>query len=45
MFFNPPRGWTATLVRLDDRFGSDHYPLLGWLRFSGQPHLLRTAIE
>jgi endonuclease/exonuclease/phosphatase family metal-dependent hydrolase len=29
LFFRLPEGWTADSVRLDDRFGSDHYPIMG----------------
>jgi endonuclease/exonuclease/phosphatase family metal-dependent hydrolase len=31
-FFRLPESWTARYVRLDDRRGSDHYPLLAWVR-------------
>ena len=31
MFFRPPPGWRARLVRAPERYGSDHYPLIGWL--------------
>jgi endonuclease/exonuclease/phosphatase family metal-dependent hydrolase len=29
LFFRLPDGWQASFRRLDDRFGSDHYPLAG----------------
>jgi len=29
LFFRSDAGWTASASRLDDRFGSDHYPVLG----------------
>jgi endonuclease/exonuclease/phosphatase family metal-dependent hydrolase len=29
LFFRVPPGWQVTYRRLDDRYGSDHYPLLG----------------
>jgi endonuclease/exonuclease/phosphatase family metal-dependent hydrolase len=29
LFFKLNSGWTATTRRLEDRFGSDHYPVLG----------------
>jgi endonuclease/exonuclease/phosphatase (EEP) superfamily protein YafD len=29
LFFRLSDGWTAETVRLDDRFGSDHHPVLG----------------
>jgi endonuclease/exonuclease/phosphatase family metal-dependent hydrolase len=31
MFFRPPSGWRARLVRAPERYGSDHYALIGWL--------------
>ena len=31
IFFRPPPGWRAQLRRAPDRYGSDHYPLVGWL--------------
>lgn len=31
LFFNLPPGWSASTRRLDDRFGSDHHPVLGRL--------------
>ena len=35
MFFRPPPGWRAHFERAPERYGSDHYPLIGWLE-SGQ---------
>lgn len=35
LFFRLPDCWTARYRRLDDRYGSDHYPLLGWVRVAG----------
>jgi endonuclease/exonuclease/phosphatase family metal-dependent hydrolase len=29
LFSRGPQGWTLSAARLDDRLGSDHYPLLG----------------
>jgi endonuclease/exonuclease/phosphatase (EEP) superfamily protein YafD len=29
LFFNLADGWSASTRRLDERFGSDHYPVLG----------------
>ena len=29
LFFRLADGWTASTTRLDDRFGSDHYPVMG----------------
>jgi endonuclease/exonuclease/phosphatase family metal-dependent hydrolase len=34
MFFRIPEPWQAAYRRMDATFGSDHYPLLGRLRFS-----------
>lgn len=33
MFFRLPDGWTARYDRIGTRYGSDHHPLLGWLRY------------
>ena len=38
LFFRSDAGWTASAGRLDDRFGSDHYPVLG--TFSRPANLL-----
>lgn len=32
LFFTLPPGWTASFVRGDQRFGSDHYPLIGTVK-------------
>jgi endonuclease/exonuclease/phosphatase family metal-dependent hydrolase len=32
VFSAPPPGWTVTAHRLDDRIGSDHYPMLARVR-------------
>jgi endonuclease/exonuclease/phosphatase family metal-dependent hydrolase len=32
LFFNLPAGWSASTRRLDQRFGSDHYPVFGRLQ-------------
>jgi endonuclease/exonuclease/phosphatase (EEP) superfamily protein YafD len=32
LFFRLAEGWTAETHRLDDRFGSDHHPVLGTFR-------------
>ena len=29
LFFRLADGWTASTQRLDERFGSDHYPVIG----------------
>jgi len=34
LFFRLQDGWTATFRRADDNFGSDHYPLVGEIRFA-----------
>jgi endonuclease/exonuclease/phosphatase family metal-dependent hydrolase len=31
LFFKLPEGWRASTRRLDERFGSDHYPVIGIL--------------
>jgi endonuclease/exonuclease/phosphatase family metal-dependent hydrolase len=35
MFFRLPDGWEARYVRVPRSYGSDHYPLLGWVKFEG----------
>jgi endonuclease/exonuclease/phosphatase family metal-dependent hydrolase len=35
LLFRLPDGWRASLRRLDDRYGSDHHPVLGVLRVDG----------
>jgi endonuclease/exonuclease/phosphatase family metal-dependent hydrolase len=35
LLFRLPGGWTAALRRADDRYGSDHYPLIATIR---SPH-------
>ena len=37
MFFRLPQHWRAGYGRIDDTYGSDHYPLLGWVVFSAPP--------
>jgi endonuclease/exonuclease/phosphatase family metal-dependent hydrolase len=32
LFFRTPAGWSVRYRRLPERYGSDHYPLLGWVR-------------
>ena len=34
LFFNMPKGWNASTRRLNERFGSDHYPVVGELIIS-----------
>jgi endonuclease/exonuclease/phosphatase family metal-dependent hydrolase len=36
-FTRLPDGWHFTVRRADDRYGSDHYPLIGDLRFGDRP--------
>jgi endonuclease/exonuclease/phosphatase family metal-dependent hydrolase len=33
LFFRPAPGWTFSFRRADERFGSDHFPLVGSVRF------------
>ncbi len=33
LFFRLPQHWRAGYRRIDDTYGSDHYPLLGWIVF------------
>ena len=35
LLFRLPDGWRASLRRVDDRYGSDHHPVLGVLRVDG----------
>ena len=35
LLFRLPEGWEARVARVDDRYGSDHYPLLGVVRIGG----------
>lgn len=37
LFFRLPDGWLARYRRVVDTYGSDHYPLLGWVRFGDPP--------
>jgi endonuclease/exonuclease/phosphatase family metal-dependent hydrolase len=32
-----PDGWSASVRRVDDRYGSDHYPLIGSVGWTGRP--------
>jgi len=34
LFFRLPEGWRARYRRIDGTYGSDHYPLLGWVVFA-----------
>jgi endonuclease/exonuclease/phosphatase family metal-dependent hydrolase len=33
LFFRLPQKWSGRYRRIDNTYGSDHYPLLGWVRF------------
>jgi endonuclease/exonuclease/phosphatase family metal-dependent hydrolase len=35
MFFRLPDGWEAKYKRAPRSYGSDHYPLVGWVKFGG----------
>ena len=35
LLFRLPDGWRASLLRVDDRYGSDHHPVLGVLTVGG----------
>lgn len=37
LFFRLDNGWNAVFVRAEDRYGSDHYPLIGTIRFAPDP--------
>ena len=34
LMFRLPEPWSAVSRRIDDRYGSDHHPLLGWVRLN-----------
>ena len=36
MFFRLPDDWSAQYERIGRQYGSDHYPLLAWLRFTAR---------
>jgi endonuclease/exonuclease/phosphatase family metal-dependent hydrolase len=36
LLFQIPDGWSVETRRLEDRYGSDHHPLLGWVRFAAE---------
>lgn len=38
LFFRLPEGWRARYRRINGTYGSDHYPLLGWVVF-GNPEV------
>jgi endonuclease/exonuclease/phosphatase family metal-dependent hydrolase len=37
LFFRLPAGRTARYHRIDDAYGSDHYPLIGWVQLADSP--------
>jgi endonuclease/exonuclease/phosphatase family metal-dependent hydrolase len=37
LFFRLPDDWRASYNRIDAQYGSDHYPLLGWIHAPPQP--------
>jgi endonuclease/exonuclease/phosphatase (EEP) superfamily protein YafD len=41
LFFRLPKGWTGTYHRVDDLYGSDHYPLLGRIQIGDRGVLNR----
>lgn len=44
MFFRLPDGWRSRYERVEDRYGSDHHPLLGWVVVGGpEPTLSLTS--
>lgn len=45
LFFRLPPGWKGRYRRIDDTYGSDHYPLLGWIRFGGSPGPARPGVK
>jgi endonuclease/exonuclease/phosphatase family metal-dependent hydrolase len=46
LFFRAPAGWLPRMTRAAERYGSDHYPVLGWLEPQKTPaapaHLVST---
>ena len=44
LFFRLPDQWRAQYRRIVDTYGSDHYPLLGWIRFGDQAEREQRAI-
>ena len=43
LFFRLEDGWTAGFQRADDRYDSDHYPLVGTVRFATSGQLASSA--
>jgi endonuclease/exonuclease/phosphatase (EEP) superfamily protein YafD len=41
MFFRLPDGWSAHYERIDRTYGSDHYPLLGWVKIGADDDVTR----
>ena len=40
MFFKLPDGWSANYERVGSQYGSDHYPLIGWVKLGRMPSVL-----
>ncbi|MBX6364254.1 MAG: endonuclease/exonuclease/phosphatase family protein [Gemmatimonadetes bacterium] len=43
LFFRLPEGSASELRRIDDRYGSDHYPLMAWIRPVAAPAVVRQV--
>ncbi|HET9985698.1 MAG TPA: endonuclease/exonuclease/phosphatase family protein [Longimicrobiales bacterium] len=43
LFFRLPEGSASEVRRIDDRYGSDHYPLMGWVRPVAAPGAARRV--
>ena len=41
MFFRLPASWSAHYGRVDHAYGSDHYPLLGWVHIGADDDVSR----
>jgi endonuclease/exonuclease/phosphatase family metal-dependent hydrolase len=42
LFFRLEEGWRAEFARADSTYGSDHYPLIGNIRFDSLPAIARS---
>jgi endonuclease/exonuclease/phosphatase family metal-dependent hydrolase len=45
VFFRLPDGWSGDSRRVASRYGSDHYPLLAWVRPAGMTVAVIEALE
>jgi hypothetical protein len=45
MFFRAPKGFRARIERASERYGSDHYPLIGWLDHAGARGLAPVGVR